>query len=120
VADEVAVYDMTIVQGATLRKVFVWKGADDAPISLAGWTARMQVRDKPGGSVLLTSDVANGDITLEPAGATGEIHLRVGADKTNTITKSGFYDIELVATADATEVRRLIGGRAILSKQVTA
>lgn len=117
---EVASYDMTILQGATLRRIFVWQDEAGDPIPLAGWRARMQVRNKPGGDVLVSITSEDGGILLAPNGADGEIHIRIGANLTDLILKSGFYDIEMVSITDPTEVKRLVQGRAILSKQVTA
>lgn len=118
---EVAQYDLHVVQGATLRKVFIWKDAIGDGIPLAGWGARMQIRDKPKGGLLqLDASTESGEILLEPTGELGEIHVRVGADQTAAVRKTGFWDLEIYSLSDPTEVKRLIQGRAILNREVTA
>lgn len=114
-------YPITVFQGKTKEFIVTWTDENDDPVSLAGYSARMQIRDKPGGSnlyVSLTSDV-DGGLILEPGGATGDVHVRITATETAGIPKTGFYDLELVKNADPDDVVGLLYGKVTLVKQVT-
>lgn len=67
-----------------------------APVDLAGYTARMQIRDKVGGTVLLELTTENGRIAID--NATKKISRLIEADDTEAITwKKGVYDLEMVS-----------------------
>lgn len=110
-------YPLTIDQGATLDRLITWTNAAGTPYDLSGWTARMQIRDKPGGSSLyqtLTTD----DSTIVLGGAAGTIRLVLAAATTSAWTwQTGHYDLELTNPDGA--VTRLLQGKATLSPQVT-
>ena len=91
-----AQWDITIDQGGTVDLVFTWLEADQVtPVNLAGFTAEMQVRDRPGGEVLYaTYSTGNGAITL--GGDLGTITLTVAASVTAAYTfDGGVYDLQL-------------------------
>lgn len=94
------------------------------PIDLSGYRAHMQIRRKPGatGTPLLdaSSIGANPEITLQPGGLVGLVAVRLPATATATLTKSCWYDIFLIASADATEAVRLAHGQVTVSVSVTA
>jgi hypothetical protein len=113
-------YDLFIEQGATFSLTFEWREDDGSSppagplIDTSGYDARMQIKTRPGGDVLVTLAEGNG-ITV----AGGIISVRIGADVTTTLAKSGAYDLELHSVTDPTEVIRLAQGRVTLSKEVT-
>jgi hypothetical protein len=64
------------------------------PVSLTGATARMQIKNKVGGTELLLLDTANTRLVLDTAAYT--ISMQIDADDTAAITwTSGVYDLEL-------------------------
>lgn len=85
------------------------------PKDLTGFTARMSVMDKIGGTELIRLDT-NGGITIDVA--TSTVTLRVDADSTALMGwKKGVYDLELVAE-DGT-VTALLYGSVDVVKEVT-
>lgn len=107
--------DLTIYQGATFRKSFVWK-ADGVAVDLTGYTARMHIRENlEDASAAITLTTENGGITL--GGNTGQIDMLITATQTAAITfSSAVYDLELV---NGSEVVRFCMGKVIVSKEVT-
>jgi hypothetical protein len=70
--------DLTIEKGSTFRHQFRWTDAEDTPIGLAGYTAKMQIRDTPDSTaVLLELSTENGRIVLNVN--PGEIDLEIAA-----------------------------------------
>lgn len=85
------------------------------PVSLAGFTARMTIKDRKGGNVLLTL-VSPTDIALDDTAHTITITITATATAALTWTK-GVYDLELVSGAGA--VTKLYTGSITVSKEVT-
>lgn len=112
-----AQHDITIEQGATFTLNLVWRDANNVPVNLTGYTARMQVRSSytdPTAQLSLTTE--NGAIVL--GGALGTIAVTASATSTDDITvRSGVYDLELQAS-DGT-VTRLVQGKVTISPEVT-
>jgi hypothetical protein len=92
---DVDTIELPCVNGAAFRSktaVLRWS----VPVDLAGYTARMQIRDKVGGTVLL--DSATGDIALTIDNATKTVDRSIAASVTAALTwKKGVYDLELVS-----------------------
>lgn len=88
----------------------------NTPVSLAGFTARMTVRDRVGGDELLSLTTENDRIVISPS--TNSISLRLTAVDSEELTFSrGVYDLELVSSTD--EVTRLVNGVIRIVKEVT-
>lgn len=88
----------------------------NTPVSLVGYTARMAIKDKVGGTTLLTLTTENSGIALDSTKHT--ITLTVSATDTAALTwKSGKYDLELVSPTGV--VTALISGAVIVTKEVT-
>jgi hypothetical protein len=89
------------------------------PQPLAGYDARMSIRDRIRGSELLGLSVANGRILLDDVLKT--ITLLIAAADTAAITwLRGVYDLELVYGTVPTEVvTRLLNGSVTVSREVT-
>lgn len=112
-------YDLTIEQGATFKRTLLWQSSAATPINITGWTARMQVKDRIGGTTLLNLTTENGGITL--VGATGSISLLASATQTSAIKqKKGVYDLELQSNSATPEVTRLVSGNVVISPEVSA
>lgn len=92
------------------------------PIDITGWTARMQVRDRIGGAVLLNfssnpGDAPDGTITVDTAGSALVIGL--SADKTAAISWSrAVYDIE-AARPDGSVIGIVSPSSIIVKQEVT-
>lgn len=88
----------------------------NTPIDLAGYTARMAIKDKIGGTVLLSLTTENNGIVIDNAKKT--ITLTVEATATDDFTWTrGVYDLELISPAGV--VTALITGRVSVTKEVT-
>jgi len=113
--------NLTIEKGARYFKTFIWKDKSKTAISLAGYSARMQIRSSvttPTFEIELTT--TNGRIQLEPSGETGRIDLILGASLTDALTiDSGVYDLELYNQGDSDDVNRLIEGVVTIIEGVT-
>lgn len=88
----------------------------NTPTDMNGYTARMSIKDKIGGTVLLSLTTENGRISLDNAAKT--ITLTITAADTAAITwKKGVYDLELVSTSDV--VTKLLSGSVSVEQEVT-
>ena len=86
------------------------------PHTLTGYTARMQIKDRVGGAVLLSLTTENGGITLNDAGKVIEITITAEQSEAFAWT-SAVYDLELVSAAG--KVTPLLEGAASVSGEVT-
>ena len=85
-------------------------------MDLTGYTARLAVKDKIGGTVLLSLTTENNGIVIDNAKKT--ITLTVEATATDDFTWTrGVYDLELISPAGV--VTALITGRVSVTKEVT-
>lgn len=100
-------YNITVDQGASYSQVITWKDSNGDPISLVGWTARMQVRGLPSStSTVIELTTENGRIAL--GGAAGTVTLTITAADTATLPSGVMkYDLELVT---GSTVERLLMG----------
>jgi len=119
--------NLTVQTGVTWARSLIWTRANGARRSLAGLAARMEVRARKGGPVLLAlSSEPGGGITLERAlvggDATGVITLMITGPQSAHLTQSGVpYDLKLttVAAEDGEPSYRPIEGLLILDIGVT-
>lgn len=87
-----------------------------APKDLTGYTARMQIKDRVGGTVLETLTNANGKIVIDNTGKT--ISLVLDATTTAAYTwRSGVYELEIVSAGG--EVSTLLAGNITVKQEVT-
>lgn len=112
-----ATYDFEIEQGSTLIKPIVWKDSSGNPINLAGYSAKMQVRQSVSSEdVLLELSSANSKISMGTTN--GTLTLLLSATETAAITwRTGRYDLEL--TSSGAVVTRLLQGTITISREVT-
>lgn len=109
-------YNFTIEQGATFRKTLTWTDAANAPINNTGYTGKLQIRTRVGGSILAELTTVNGGITM--GGSNGVIDLYLADEATQLLTaKSGVYD--LLVTSPAGEATRVIQGKVTIKPEVT-
>lgn len=107
--------DLCLPQGQTWDTTFIWS-ADDVPVNLDGYVARMMLRT--------TTDAASPTVSLSTAGGTmsvttaGQIILNYSAASSSAITAATYlYDMELQSPSG--NVRRLVQGRAVVSREIT-
>jgi hypothetical protein len=107
--------DLCLPQGSTWDTTFIWE-ADDVPVNLTGYTARMMLRT--------TEEAASPTVSLSTTGGTmsvtsaGQIILNYSAASSSAITAASYlYDLEVQAPSG--NVRRLVQGRAVVSREIT-
>lgn len=121
-AAEPAIEDIEIFQGAYWEQTLLWKDADDVPVDLTGYDARMQIRKKlTSAEPVIELTVTNGRIILDPT-VGYNILLKIAAADTAALPATPsdhrwYYDLELVPAGG--QVRRLMMGRALVSIEVT-
>lgn len=110
------VHNFKCEQGATFSRVLTLTDDNGDLVSLVGYAARMQVRERvKSDSYLIELTTENGRISL--GGAAGTITLTLTAAETAALTNDGVYDLELIAPD--TTVTRILEGRFNLSPEVT-
>lgn len=88
----------------------------NTPVDLTGYTARMKIKDKVGGTVLLTLTTENGKIELVAVDSI--IRLKLSANETAALTwKKGVYDLELESPTGV--VTELLSGEITVVDEVT-
>lgn len=88
----------------------------NTPVDLAGFTARMTISDKKGGTELLKLTTENGGITID--NATKKITLLIEADDTAALTWiRGVYDLEMVSATGV--VTALLYGEVTVKREIT-
>ena len=103
-------------QGATIDQTLTWSNSEGTPYNLTGWTAKMQIRERAGGTLYQT--LTTSDATIVLGGAAGTIRLTLSATVTAAWTfLTGVYDLEL--TNGSNQVTRLLRGSVVVSPEVT-
>jgi hypothetical protein len=107
--------DLCLPQGQTWDTKFVWESGGSA-VDLTGYAARMMLR--------ATAEAASPTVSLSTVAGTmtvnssGEIQLAYPAISSSAITAATYlYDLELENPAG--NVRRLVEGRAVVSREIT-
>ncbi|CAB4143638.1 hypothetical protein UFOVP450_187 [uncultured Caudovirales phage] len=122
-------YSFTIEQGATLDFELQYKDSAGAPVSLAGYSGRMQIRsayadNNPTTYAILSSSLLPDGTGLNFSGsngttprASGSIGVYISATSSSALTFSeAVYDLEIQS---GSYVIRLLEGKVKLSKEVT-
>ena len=109
-------YNFVCPQGATFSKQLSYL-IESVPVDLTGYTARMQVREKPSSSsTIVDLTTENGGITL--GGLAGTVLLEISASDTESLVpKTYVYDLELESSEGF--VVRLIEGQFTVTAEVT-
>ena len=112
------IYNFTIEQGTTFTRTFKYKDSAGNPVSLTsggGYTARMEIKDKIGGSQIGFYSTSNGKITITN---TNFINLTIDASSTSQLNfTNAVYDLEIISPTQV--VTRLLQGKIKLSREVT-
>lgn len=109
-------YDWVVNAGSDSERIFRVLDGDFQPLSLAGYTARMQVRPYVSAAKAVDDlTTENGRIVIEDV---GRVHVYLTHEATSKYNfDEGVYDIEIVAGNG--DVTRIVGGRMIVRKEVT-
>lgn len=110
-----SVYDIELDQGSDAVIPFEMYDANDTPLDLSGYTARMQIRPSVGSATIndeLTTE--NGRLVI-----TGGTITATWPNAVTTAMRYGdsVYDIEIVSASG--EVTRILEGAFILHQEVT-
>lgn len=119
------IYNFTIEQGAKFERFLTWRDQTRTPRDLTGWDARMKIKRKAGGQLILsltTTPNAKGDcITL--GGPAGTVRLFISSETTTGLDfKTAVFDLELVPPVSLDPNRepiRLVEGAVSFSPEVT-
>jgi len=114
---EASRYDIKIHQGETWSMTLTILDNNDNPKNLTNYTGKMQIRSKPGGTLLkeLSTDVGGG-MTIN--GAYGEIVLEMTDTETAALMfKTAQYDLFLYS--DSNTSTPLLKGEVKLTQRVT-
>jgi len=113
--------NLTIEKGARYFKTFIWRDKDKTPISLAGLSGRMHIRETIDDTAFVIElTTTNGRIQLENSAETGRIDLIIGATLTDALTiTTGVFDLELYNQSDPDDVNRLMEGVVSIVEGVT-
>lgn len=77
--------NFSIVQGDSFALQVLYKDSNGSPINLTGYSATMEVRDRPGGKVICATASIGDGITITSASG-GQIDILLSSAKTNTFT----------------------------------
>ena len=123
-------YNFTIEQGATLDFEIAYTDSNSNKIDLTGYTGRMQLKDKIGGSTtyITLSSSLNADGTglnfsgsngLNPP-TSGTIGIFISANSSSALDfNKAVYDLEIISGSTYPVVTRLLQGNVTLDKEVT-
>lgn len=91
--------ELAIMRGSTWTKRVTWKDAAGVPISLVGYTAKMQLRKKAGAAVIAEFSTEGDAVTVGQivlGGSAGTIDFLALPAYTETLTAGEYqYDLEL-------------------------
>lgn len=108
-------YDIKIEKGADYDVTITW---GNPPVNLTGYTAKLEIRDRKGGSVLHDTLTESDGITL--GGAAGTIAIHREASETAAYTfQRVVYDLVLIGPTPTFATKRLLEGQVILDQGVT-
>ncbi|MFZ4537159.1 hypothetical protein [Propionivibrio sp.] len=125
-----AEYHEATVLGATSVELNEINGADfkawisggfvqwNTPVDLTGITARQDIKDKVGGTVLLSLTTENGGITIDTSRKTFKRTIAASVLAAANWSK-GVFDFEAVSNDVEPVVTALVTGKVTLSKEVT-
>lgn len=110
-------YDTIINQGDTFSRVITWLDANEDPIILTSYTAKMQLRTTADSdTVVLELSTENGGISLDELN--GIITLFVSADDMAAVSPGSYkYDLEM--TSGGGIVQKILKGKIKILAEVT-
>ena len=123
-------YNFTIEQGTTLDFEIAYTDSNSNKIDLTGYTGRMQLKDKIGGSttyITLSSSLNTDGTGLNFSGSnglnpptSGTIGIFISANSSSALDfNKAVYDLEIISGSTYPIVTRLLQGTVTLDKEVT-
>jgi len=107
--------NFNIVQGDSFPLIIVYKDSSGSAINLTGYSAKMEVRDKPGGKILCATASIGDGITITSA-STGTIDILLSSTKTSNFTiPKAAYQFNITSSSTTTT---LLYGWFIVEKSV--
>ena len=88
------------------------------PIDLTGYTARMKIKDRVGGTVLISLATGGSGIVVDNSAKTITITIAASVTELATWTE-GVYDLEMVSSDVVPVVTELLAGTVTVSDEVT-
>lgn len=112
------IYDIIVDQGATLLRSAGLKNAAKKVITINGYTARMQIRQKiDSTTVILLLTTENGGIEINAAA--GTVLIIASPAQTEALPAGKYvYDLELIETSTGT-VTKILQGNLTVRAEVT-
>lgn len=112
------VYDIIVDQGATLLRSAGLKNAAKRVITISGYTARMQIRQKiDSTTVLMLLTTENGGVEINPTA--GTVLIIASPAQTASLSAGKYvYDLELIETATGA-VTKILQGNLTVRAEVT-
>ena len=123
-------YNFNIEQGTTLDFEIAYTDSNSNKIDLTGYTGRMQLKDKIGGSttyITLSSSLSADGTGLNFSGSnglnpptSGTIGIFISANSSSALDfNKAVYDLEIISGSTYPVVTRLLQGTVTLDKEVT-
>lgn len=95
---EVNTYNINIHQGETWTMTLTVKDENDAAKNLTNYTGKMEIRDKPNGTIYETLSTSGSGMTI--TGATGEVALSLSKTETAALNfRNAVYDLYVESAA---------------------
>ena len=107
-------YDMQIDCGSTYQLTITWTTPAGAAINITGYTARMKMKNKHGGTLYCSLTETDG-LTL--GGSAGTIAIEISAARTAALSGTGVYDVEVESAGGV--VTRILEGTWSARPEVT-
>lgn len=105
-----AYFDIQAEEDCTYDVTATWKNSSGGLINLTGATAKMEIRDKPGGTIK-TSLTESSGITL--GGVNGTIQIKF------VPAYFGQFVYDLIVTLSSGDIERVLEGEVIVDRTVT-
>ena len=111
-------YDIIVDQGATLLRSIALKNSAKKPITINGYTARMQVREKTSSTtVVLLLTTENGGIEI--SGISGSLLIIASPSQTSALDAGKYaYDLEIEELSTGI-VTKIVQGNLVVRPEVT-
>ena len=107
-------YDLSIDCGSTYQLLITWTTPAGAAINITGYTARMKMKNKHGGTTLVSLTDSDG-LTL--GGSAGTVAVLISAARTAALSGTGVYDVEVESSGGI--VTRILEGTWSARPEVT-
>lgn len=94
--------NFSIVQGDSFSLQILYKDSSGSAVNLSGYSAFMEIRDKPGGKILCATASVNDGITITSASG-GQIDILLPSAKTNNFTvPKAAYQLKISSASTTT------------------